>query len=721
MSAFSFINESRSKNNQTSNKETLAYESKTKQGTTTNPQSGQAPSSLFVYNDNPHEPYEKQSSRNSSSLSSDREYDPWSKNFKSSFSFINQNSSVRPVSHVVKHQPLKFSSSFIMEDFMDNDEDQVSSRSDKSMKKENINKYFSLMEDYPSSFVDKKRNGSRKGKEKLAQSMLNHSVSSEQAPLITSAFDFINQAPLAADTSNATSPSLVDEEEVYVMSKSIIKPDKETVLLQASTRWQKIQKKKSMQVQRIKKYYQDQIKYQYMAHEVKNEIDEVDHKKQQALDTEDFEAAHKYAIRKEKMEKDYEDLSSRNFHDHIRKEWDQLICILQQESQHAEQMAKCCQEVEEERRRRFETFAADKERLHKDTIKRMEQQRAAIESEKSEIAFDLDMWSQNHTDLDERMEEAVQEEVKRKKTLEATSASIQLSIDELRQKLKQLESEQLTVNNELKGVEAIIKDKLDAFSEEVAVDNTEKKTIEERQEEIKQKLNLLDEQDAKIERDMEGQKATQQSNEQDLEHLITQKKKANERVESSKTEQSILKDLSSSMIQNRDTMVAQHKAEIKRSQKSIAHKSQEIKSIQDELYQCEQACIDLEENSTKITIKLKSLDKLKKLAIENGQFEKAGALSVKIKAAQSYLMRLEESKDSLGDNSLLNDRLKTAKNELHALEQELISLRNNQRSVLEQLKQQLNEKLQDELLKNYDTLITFAECELQSINAQICE
>jgi len=141
---------------------------------------------------------------------------------------------------------------------------------------------------------------------------------------------------------------------------------------------------------------------------VKNEIDEVDHKKQQALDTEDFEAAHKYAILKEK------------------------IYILQQESQYAEQMAKCCQEVEEERRRRFETFAADKERLHKDTIKRMEQQRAAIESEKSEIAFDLDMWSQNHTDLDERMEEAVQEEVKRKKTLEATSESIQVRIIDFR-------------------------------------------------------------------------------------------------------------------------------------------------------------------------------------------------------------------------------------------------------------------------------------------------
>lgn len=38
--------------------------------------------------------------------------------------------------------------------------------------------------------------------------------------------------------------------------------------------------------------------------------------------------------------------------------------------------------------------------------------------------------------------------------------------------------------------------------------------------------------------------------------------------------------------------------------------------------------------------------------------------------------------------------------------------------VLEKLEQQLNETLQNELLKKYDTLVTFAECELQSINTQ---
>lgn len=68
--------------------------------------------------------------------------------------------------------------------------------------------------------------------------------------------------------SNTTSPSLMDEIETPIMSKSIIKPDKEVKLLQASTRWQKIQKKKSEQVQSIQRTYENQIKYQKMVHEV---------------------------------------------------------------------------------------------------------------------------------------------------------------------------------------------------------------------------------------------------------------------------------------------------------------------------------------------------------------------------------------------------------------------------------------------------------------------
>ncbi|KAF1800764.1 hypothetical protein FB192DRAFT_1121525 [Mucor lusitanicus] len=429
MSAFSFINESRLPDNQTSNTDALVENSsKRKQKRAAYQQSGQASNSLFIFRDAHDDPFSDHSSHNSAASSSNREENVWNKNFKSSFSFINQGDSTKLTSPVAKHQPLKFSSSFIMEDFMDIDEDRVSVKFDKSMK-ENVSKYFSFLEEYSSASSGKRRDESRKGKGKTTQSMLDYSVPSDQADgqalLIKSAFNFINQAPLTTDTSNATSPSLLGEENVHAMSKSIIKPDKETTLLQASTRWQKIQKKKSTQVQRIKKQYEDQIKYQKMVHEMKNEISAIAHEKQQALDSENYEAAHKYAVQGEKMEKDYADLLSRNFQDRIRKEWEQLICILQQESQDAETMARCCQEVKDERRRRFETFAADKERSHKEIVKQMEQQRAAIESEKSEIAFDLDMWSQNHTDLDERMEEAVQAEVKRKKSLEATSATIQ--------------------------------------------------------------------------------------------------------------------------------------------------------------------------------------------------------------------------------------------------------------------------------------------------------
>lgn len=140
----------------------------------------------------------------------------------------------------------------------------------------------------------------------------------------------------------------------------------------------------------------------------------------------------------------------------------------------------------------------------------------------------------------------------------------QLNIDELKQRLSQLESEQLTVNKDLQDVEAVIKDKLAAFKEEVDEDSTEKKTIEARQEEIQQKLSSLDEQDAKIERDVQDQKATQHLNEKELEHLLAQMTQASKRAQYSKTEQGVLQDLLNSIIEKRDQTVAQHNAAIRR-------------------------------------------------------------------------------------------------------------------------------------------------------------
>ncbi|CEP11396.1 hypothetical protein [Parasitella parasitica] len=526
----------------------------------------------------------------------------------------------------------------------------------------------------------------------------------------------IRVAPPKQIGSNAS--SLTNEPEMFVLSKSVIKPDKETQLLQASTRWQKIKKRREEQVQQIKNYYEDQTKYQKMMHEV-CEIENIEYKKQQALDLEDFDTAHKYAVRKEKMEKDYSDLSSRNFEEQGRKEWQQLISVLQQESQDAENMAECCQAVKEERQRRIAIFSADKERLYKETVEDMEQQRAGIENEKSELAFDLGMWNQNNADLEERMEEAVQEETERKKMLESKSTAIQLHIDELKRKLKQLESEQATVSGELKDVETSITIKLAVFAEEIDECNTEKKAIEVRQEELQHKLAFLEDQNAKIEKDMESQRATQQVDEQELRQLVTHMEQAKERAHTSKIEQSILSDLLDLMTTNRDQTVTQHEASIRRSRESITRKNHEIRLIQDKIYHCEQACIDLEEDTTKITSKLKSLDKLKKLAVQNGQFEKAGSVSIKINAAKSALTKLKESRDTQEDIKLAIEELKIAKGDLCVLEKDLGLIEDNRKLLLEKLKQQLNEKLQNTAFKTSDTVVTLLKYELKSIDTQL--
>lgn len=132
------------------------------------------------------------------------------------------------------------------------------------------------------------------------------------------------------------------------------------------------------------------------------------------------------------------------------------------------------------------------------------------------------------------------------------------------QKLKQLEAEQATVNKELQAVDIVIDGKLAVFNEEVDEYNNEKKMIEARQEEIQHKLTLLDEQDAKIEKDMENQQATMQLNEQELNQLVTQIEQATERAQNSKKEQNILENLLNSMIESRDQTVAQYVVAIRR-------------------------------------------------------------------------------------------------------------------------------------------------------------
>jgi hypothetical protein len=202
MSAFDFITSSQISNNQTSNKSSFPYSERNKREAAAQ-RTGQALNSLFYEADS-----EKQSNNNnnrsSSTSSSNKGVTSWSRSvpesdFKSSFSFISQNNGIRSSSHVTKHQPLKFSSSFIMEDFINDDNEidyQHKDKADKNMKKENINKYFSFMEDYPATFTDKEKNISSKGKGKLFQSVSNNISPSKQNegqnPMIKSAFNFIN-------------------------------------------------------------------------------------------------------------------------------------------------------------------------------------------------------------------------------------------------------------------------------------------------------------------------------------------------------------------------------------------------------------------------------------------------------------------------------------------------------------------------------------------------
>lgn len=73
----------------------------------------------------------------------------------------------------------------------------------------------------------------------------------------------------------------------------------------------------------------------------------------------------------------------------------------------------------------------DYERRHEQEIQRIRGQRAAVEQEKSEVAFDLKMWQESSDELDNRIDELVHQERTKKNRLLDKVQEAQVKIQRL--------------------------------------------------------------------------------------------------------------------------------------------------------------------------------------------------------------------------------------------------------------------------------------------------
>lgn len=92
------------------------------------------------------------------------------------------------------------------------------------------------------------------------------------------------------------------------------------------------------------------------------------------------------------------------------------------------------------------------------------------------------------------------------------------------------------------------------------------------------------------------------------------------------------------------------------------------------MYQDEQSKIDLDESITSNKTQAKSLARRKQLALQNGHFTSAEALSLQIKGLESSLIQLEEEYNRMGDTTPDCKRLQQERENLSVLEKQLVVL-----------------------------------------------
>lgn len=186
-----------------------------------------------------------------------------------------------------------------------------------------------------------------------------------------------------------------------------IRPNDEMKLISATSTLRRVQAEKSNTLKTIQRLYKRHIQTMQQMQTLKSRISDMKREQEKALMEEDFLTLENLKNAQDKMTKSlYELSSSHALQTQIHGAWRELHEIMARESEAATHVSDCCEKVKQERHLQYMKFVTDNERMHQKRLQEIETGRIAIETEKSEVAFELGLWEQSNQDLVERKQDA---------------------------------------------------------------------------------------------------------------------------------------------------------------------------------------------------------------------------------------------------------------------------------------------------------------------------
>ncbi|KAI9023714.1 hypothetical protein CLU79DRAFT_113882 [Phycomyces nitens] len=423
---------------------------------------------------------------------------------------------------------------------------------------------------------------------------------------------------------------------------------------------------------------------------IQETVNNLKEEKERALEAENYLAAEALELKQEEQTKQITELftdTMSNLDNQIQQSWESLANILAKESRIAENLAEASQKAKEDRAQKLDKADFNYKCHHEMKLQQINAQRAEIGQEKSEIAFDLDMWIQSDAELNEKMYELVHEDLDEKEELESKENALQTQIDELLRSVKKLEKERDMHRSRINELDTAIEQVLSKHEPEKDAHLNEHTLIETRKEQMDIRCTNLDQEDTELHHQLKRHTeeiaeewALLGEEEKRIREISVQAD--NSKFEADKMTQTCLK-----VVKACNKSVMEKKKEVSQVCEKLADHRKKLEYAQKNRFAARQKLDELEEMVEHTEYQIKSLNRQKTLAVESRQFQSAAATAERIKSSQSLLEGLSKKRDSQEEESKRFQLVMLeCENEMDRLEKEYKTLVNLAgTSIVEQL------------------------------------
>ncbi|KAG2179261.1 hypothetical protein INT43_002111 [Umbelopsis isabellina] len=391
-------------------------------------------------------------------------------------------------------------------------------------------------------------------------------------------------------------------------------------------------------------------------------------KEQQCLDDEDFVRADSLHTEWEKTTKHIEFLESQSLKglsDEFSNTWHNLSNLMRQEAEAASKAAEAYVAVKSTREQGLEQYVTDTNNVQRQKIQEIMEQRTELEKEKSENAFDYEMWEKAEAEYAEKVDDLVHEEKKERESWQDRKQDIENEIEELLQKVNALKKSREECVNTIRHLDDTIDKAIAVHEPEKEALNSELELVVKRKADIDTRAAEIDEQERKIQQLQERHDKDIRRQESELAMLNQSISEARERANVGHEDADEIDRIMRTLISDFEVQLEPKLDELVSRQHDTDEQRARVDSLSARLITTKSKMQRLSKDIMIVESQLPELEEQKTTAVGGRDFKTAAKTSSKIKSLKSAL------EQSIIQRKTLQDTVTNAEAELKEARQQL--------------------------------------------------